>query len=175
MNSDARLLVRHQFALRSSCNWSTQSRFAMVLVSPRVNAELVTKFHIALPGRLDYSNYTFLYHEIMKIVTVLWKMGQFSQYSNNCWYVIMKKWIVTCLYACMSKKSWKIFTNNRGRNPVLKVHSEREIFIFCVSVLVFHLGQVRQYWQKTGRWPVLAREAGGLRREVHDVVISVYA
>jgi hypothetical protein len=45
---NAGLLARSQFAPGRSCDWPTRSRFSMVFLSPRANAELVTKFHIAL-------------------------------------------------------------------------------------------------------------------------------
>jgi hypothetical protein len=44
----AGLLARSQFASGRSCDWPTQSRFSVVLLGPRANAELVPKFHVAL-------------------------------------------------------------------------------------------------------------------------------
>jgi hypothetical protein len=41
-------LARSQFASRRSCDQPTQSRFVMVFLGPRANAELVLKFHVAL-------------------------------------------------------------------------------------------------------------------------------
>jgi hypothetical protein len=45
---NARLLARRQFASRRSCDRSTRSRFSVVFLAPRANAELVPKFHIAM-------------------------------------------------------------------------------------------------------------------------------
>jgi hypothetical protein len=45
---NAGLLTRSQFASGRSCDWPTQSRFSMVFLGPRANAELVPKFHVAL-------------------------------------------------------------------------------------------------------------------------------
>jgi hypothetical protein len=45
---NAGLLARSQFASGRSCDRPTQSRFSVVLLGPRANAELVPKFHIAL-------------------------------------------------------------------------------------------------------------------------------
>jgi hypothetical protein len=39
---NAGLLPRSQFASGLSCNWPTQSRFSVVFLSPRANAELVS-------------------------------------------------------------------------------------------------------------------------------------
>jgi hypothetical protein len=44
----ARLLARSLFASGRSCDRPTRSRFSMVFISPRANAELVPKFHVAL-------------------------------------------------------------------------------------------------------------------------------
>jgi hypothetical protein len=33
-----------------SCDWPTRSRFSVVFLGPRANAELVSKFHVALHG-----------------------------------------------------------------------------------------------------------------------------
>jgi hypothetical protein len=55
-----RLLVRSQFAPGSSCDRPTLSRFSVVLLGPRVNAELVLHAsHSAIPmGTLKISTYT---------------------------------------------------------------------------------------------------------------------
>jgi hypothetical protein len=45
---NAGLLARSQCASGRSCDWLTQSRFSVVFLGPRANAELVPKFHIAL-------------------------------------------------------------------------------------------------------------------------------
>jgi hypothetical protein len=45
---NAGLLARSQFASGRSCDRPTGSRFSMVFLSPRSNAELVPKFHVAL-------------------------------------------------------------------------------------------------------------------------------
>jgi hypothetical protein len=45
---NAGLLARSQFASGRSCDRPTRSRFSMVFLSPRANAELVSKFHVAL-------------------------------------------------------------------------------------------------------------------------------
>jgi hypothetical protein len=45
---NAGLLARSQFASGSSCNRPTRSRFSVVFLGPRANAELVPKFHVAL-------------------------------------------------------------------------------------------------------------------------------
>jgi hypothetical protein len=42
------LLARSQFASRRPCDWPTRSRFSVVFLGPRANAELVPKFHVAL-------------------------------------------------------------------------------------------------------------------------------
>jgi hypothetical protein len=41
-------LARSQFASGRSCNRRTLSRFSVVFLSPRANAELVPNFHVAL-------------------------------------------------------------------------------------------------------------------------------
>jgi hypothetical protein len=45
---NARLLAGSQFASGRSCDRPTRSRFSVVFLGPRANAELVPKFHIAL-------------------------------------------------------------------------------------------------------------------------------
>jgi hypothetical protein len=45
---NAGLLARSQFASGRSCDRPTGSRFSAVFLGPRVNAELVPKFHVAL-------------------------------------------------------------------------------------------------------------------------------
>jgi hypothetical protein len=45
---NARLLARSQFVSGKSCDQSTRSRFSVVFLGPRANAELVPKFHVAL-------------------------------------------------------------------------------------------------------------------------------
>jgi hypothetical protein len=45
---NAGLLARSQFASRRSYDRSTRSRFSMVILGPRANAEFVPKFHVAL-------------------------------------------------------------------------------------------------------------------------------
>jgi hypothetical protein len=45
---NAGLLARSQFASGRSCEWPTRSRFSVVFLGPRANAELAPKFHIAL-------------------------------------------------------------------------------------------------------------------------------
>jgi hypothetical protein len=45
---NAGLLARSQFASGRSCDQPTQSRFYVVFLGPRSNAELVPKFHVAL-------------------------------------------------------------------------------------------------------------------------------
>jgi hypothetical protein len=45
---NAGLLARSQFASRRSCDRPTRSRFFVVFLRPRANAELVPKFHVAL-------------------------------------------------------------------------------------------------------------------------------
>jgi hypothetical protein len=42
------LLSRSQFASGRSCDRSTRSRFSVVFLGPRANAELVPKLHVAL-------------------------------------------------------------------------------------------------------------------------------
>jgi hypothetical protein len=42
------LLARSQFASGRSCDRPTRSRFPVVCLGPRANAELVPKFHVAL-------------------------------------------------------------------------------------------------------------------------------
>jgi hypothetical protein len=44
----AGLLARSQFASGRSCDRPTRSRFSVVFLGPRANAELVPKFHVAL-------------------------------------------------------------------------------------------------------------------------------
>jgi hypothetical protein len=45
---NAGLLARTQFAFRRSCDRPTQSKFSVVFLRPRANAQLVPKFHVAL-------------------------------------------------------------------------------------------------------------------------------
>jgi hypothetical protein len=45
---NAGLLARSQFASGRSCDLPTQSRFSVVFLGPRANAELVPRFHVAL-------------------------------------------------------------------------------------------------------------------------------
>jgi hypothetical protein len=45
---NAGLLARSQFASRRSCDRPTRSRFSVVFLCPRANAELVPKFHVTL-------------------------------------------------------------------------------------------------------------------------------
>jgi hypothetical protein len=45
---NAGLLARSQFAFGRSCDRQTRSKFSVVFLGPRANAELVAKFHIAL-------------------------------------------------------------------------------------------------------------------------------
>jgi hypothetical protein len=44
----ARLLASSRFASGKSCDWPTRSRFSMVFLGPKANAELVPKFDVAL-------------------------------------------------------------------------------------------------------------------------------
>jgi hypothetical protein len=44
----AGLLARSQFASGRSCDRPTRSRFSVVFLGPRANAESVPKFHVAL-------------------------------------------------------------------------------------------------------------------------------
>jgi hypothetical protein len=44
----AGLLARSQFASGRSCDRPTRSRFSVVFLGPRANAELVPKFHVTL-------------------------------------------------------------------------------------------------------------------------------
>jgi hypothetical protein len=63
---NAGLLARNQFASVRSCDRPIQSRFSMVFLGPRANAELVPKFHVALHAShaalplkvLSYTNVT---------------------------------------------------------------------------------------------------------------------
>jgi hypothetical protein len=45
---NAGLLASSQFASRRSCDRPTRSRFSVIFVGNRANAELVPKFHVAL-------------------------------------------------------------------------------------------------------------------------------
>jgi hypothetical protein len=45
---NAGLLARSQFAFGRSCDRPTRSRFSVVFLGPRANAELVPKVHVAL-------------------------------------------------------------------------------------------------------------------------------
>jgi hypothetical protein len=45
---NAGLLARSKFASGRSFDWPTRSRFSVVFLGPRVDAELVPKFHVAL-------------------------------------------------------------------------------------------------------------------------------
>jgi hypothetical protein len=45
---NAELLARSQFAARRSCNRPTLSRFSVVFLGSRANAELVPKFYVTL-------------------------------------------------------------------------------------------------------------------------------
>jgi hypothetical protein len=45
---NAGLLARNQFAPGRSCDRPTRSRFTVVFLGPRANAEIVPKFHVAL-------------------------------------------------------------------------------------------------------------------------------
>jgi hypothetical protein len=47
-NVNAGLVARSQFASGRSCDRPTLSRFSVVFLGPRANAELVPKFHVAL-------------------------------------------------------------------------------------------------------------------------------
>jgi hypothetical protein len=42
------LLAKSQFASGRSCDQPTRSRFSVVFVGPRANAELIHRFHVAL-------------------------------------------------------------------------------------------------------------------------------
>jgi hypothetical protein len=57
---NAGLLARSQFASGRSCDQPTRSRFSMVFLGPRANAELVPKFHVALHAS----------HEALQMVTL---------------------------------------------------------------------------------------------------------
>jgi hypothetical protein len=48
LHSRAGRLARSQFASGRSCDRPTRSRFSVVSLVPRANAELVPKFHVAL-------------------------------------------------------------------------------------------------------------------------------
>jgi hypothetical protein len=63
----AGLLARRQFASRKSCNPPTRSRFSVVFLGPRANAELIPKFHVALHAS----------HAALPIVTL-----KISPYTN---------------------------------------------------------------------------------------------
>jgi hypothetical protein len=65
--SNARLLVRSQFASGRPCDRPTRSRFSVVILGSRSNAELVPKFHVALHGS----------HAALPMVTL-----QVSPYTN---------------------------------------------------------------------------------------------
>jgi hypothetical protein len=45
---NAGLLARSQFAFGRSCDRPTRSRFSVVFLGPRANAEVIPKFHVAL-------------------------------------------------------------------------------------------------------------------------------
>jgi hypothetical protein len=45
---NAGLLARSQFATLRSCDRPSRSRFPVVFLGPRANAELVPEFHVAL-------------------------------------------------------------------------------------------------------------------------------
>jgi hypothetical protein len=45
---NAGLLARSQFVSGRSCDRPTRSRFSVVFLRPKANAELVSKFHVAL-------------------------------------------------------------------------------------------------------------------------------
>jgi hypothetical protein len=45
---NARLLARSQFASGRSCDRPTRSRFSVVFLGPRANAELLPRLHVAL-------------------------------------------------------------------------------------------------------------------------------
>jgi hypothetical protein len=47
---NAGLLARSRFASGRPCDRPTRSRLSVVFLGPRANAELVPKFHIALPA-----------------------------------------------------------------------------------------------------------------------------
>jgi hypothetical protein len=57
---NAGLLARSQFASWRSCDRPTRSRFSVVFLGPRANAELVPKFHVALHA----------FHAALPIVTL---------------------------------------------------------------------------------------------------------
>jgi hypothetical protein len=64
------LLATSQFASWRSCDQPTRSRFSVVFLGPRANAELVPKFHVALHAS----------HGALPMVTL-----QISPYTNWLW------------------------------------------------------------------------------------------
>jgi hypothetical protein len=57
---NAGLLARSQFASERSYDLLTRSRFSVVFLGPRANAELVPKFHVALHAS----------HTVLTIITL---------------------------------------------------------------------------------------------------------
>jgi hypothetical protein len=57
---NVRLLVRSQFASGRSCDRPTRSRFSVFFLGPRVNAELVPKFHVSLHA-CNINNFALMY------------------------------------------------------------------------------------------------------------------
>jgi hypothetical protein len=73
---NAGLLARSQFAFERFCNQPTRSRFSVVFLGPRANAELVTKFHVALHA--SHAALTMVALEISHCTNVTSKYGHLA-------------------------------------------------------------------------------------------------
>jgi hypothetical protein len=73
---NAGLLARSQFAFGRSCGRQTRSRFSVVFLGPRANAELVPKFHVAL--HVSHAALPMLALEISNCTNVTSKYGDLA-------------------------------------------------------------------------------------------------
>jgi hypothetical protein len=71
---NAGLLARSQFASGRSYDWPIQSRFSVVFLGPRTNAELVPKFQVALHAS----------HAALKMVTLKIKLYANVTLTSGC-------------------------------------------------------------------------------------------
>jgi hypothetical protein len=68
---NAGLQARSQFASGRSCDQPTQSRFSVIFLGPRANAELLPKFHVALHAS----------HAALPLVTL--KISPYANVTSN--------------------------------------------------------------------------------------------
>jgi hypothetical protein len=87
---NARLLARSQFAFGRSCDRPTRSRFSVVFLGPRANAELIPKFHFA-----QHASHVALQMVTLRISPST-NVGSPHQQAHNCLKMIIerrgKKW-----------------------------------------------------------------------------------